>query len=197
MVETQQIHDPNYVLDERGKAHYLFDKKNADGKIQKTFRTHSKHTNSDNAESSTSSSTTNTKAIVPTARKRKVEEQPEEKPKPDTNNKKQSGKRRRRRFQGSDSDENESTFDNDNSGNFSSRAMQDSDPSKRRSKRQRRPTAAAIESMSEGGLSSLYFEPQLSETEDDPTCPLPGFIDPITLEQVVKPAISKYGHVMG
>lgn len=27
--------------------------------------------------------------------------------------------------------------------------------------------------------------------------PLPGFIDPITLEEVIKPAISPYGHVMG
>ena len=27
--------------------------------------------------------------------------------------------------------------------------------------------------------------------------PLPGFIDPITLEPVVNPAISPYGHVMG
>jgi U-box domain len=27
--------------------------------------------------------------------------------------------------------------------------------------------------------------------------PLPGFIDPITLEEVVKPAVSPYGHVMG
>jgi hypothetical protein len=27
--------------------------------------------------------------------------------------------------------------------------------------------------------------------------PLPGYIDPITLEEVVKPAISPHGHVMG
>jgi hypothetical protein len=27
--------------------------------------------------------------------------------------------------------------------------------------------------------------------------PLPGFIDPITLDEIVKPAISPYGHVMG
>lgn len=35
------------------------------------------------------------------------------------------------------------------------------------------------------------------EGDDDPTNPLKGFTDPITLDQVVKPAISKYGHVMG
>jgi len=32
---------------------------------------------------------------------------------------------------------------------------------------------------------------------DEFECLLPGFIDPITLDQVEKPAISKYGHVMG
>ncbi|KAI8384927.1 uncharacterized protein BYT42DRAFT_564109 [Radiomyces spectabilis] len=43
LIETQQIHDPNYVLDEKGKAHYLFDKKTADGQVEKIFRKHSKH----------------------------------------------------------------------------------------------------------------------------------------------------------
>ena len=31
----------------------------------------------------------------------------------------------------------------------------------------------------------------------DPDNPLPGFIDPITLEPVANPAISPLGHVMG
>jgi hypothetical protein len=44
-------------------------------------------------------------------------------------------------------------------------------------------------------LSELYADGE--EVAEDPTCPLPNFIDPITLEQVIKPAISKYGHVMG
>ncbi|CAJ0751894.1 11142_t:CDS:2, partial [Entrophospora sp. SA101] len=33
--------------------------------------------------------------------------------------------------------------------------------------------------------------------EQDDENPLPGFIDPITLEEVNRPAISPYGHVMG
>ncbi|KAJ3129821.1 hypothetical protein HK098_008055 [Nowakowskiella sp. JEL0407] len=33
--------------------------------------------------------------------------------------------------------------------------------------------------------------------QEEEQCVLEGFIDPITLEQVVKPAISPYGHVMG
>ena len=32
---------------------------------------------------------------------------------------------------------------------------------------------------------------------DDPENPLPGFIDPITLQPVVTPAVSPLGHVMG
>jgi len=37
------------------------------------------------------------------------------------------------------------------------------------------------------------------EEEEDTNAenPLPGFIDPISLEEVVKPAISPHGHVMG
>ncbi len=34
------------------------------------------------------------------------------------------------------------------------------------------------------------------ESGPDPNNPLPGFVDPITLTEVVKPAISPYGHVM-
>nr|KAJ3422620.1 hypothetical protein HK105_007235 [Polyrhizophydium stewartii] len=40
-------------------------------------------------------------------------------------------------------------------------------------------------------------EDPLGEFAIPPENPLPGFIDPITLEEVVKPAISPYGHVMG
>ncbi|KAI9323127.1 hypothetical protein BX666DRAFT_2108154 [Dichotomocladium elegans] len=43
LIESGQLHDPNYVLDEKGKAHFLFEKKNPDGRIEKTFRTHSPH----------------------------------------------------------------------------------------------------------------------------------------------------------
>ncbi|KAI8077815.1 uncharacterized protein BX664DRAFT_343544 [Halteromyces radiatus] len=43
LIETGEIYDKNYVLDEKGKAHYLFDKKTASGDIEKTFRTHCRH----------------------------------------------------------------------------------------------------------------------------------------------------------
>ena len=35
------------------------------------------------------------------------------------------------------------------------------------------------------------------QPEVDESNPLPGFLDPITLDPVVTPAISPYGHVMG
>ncbi|KAJ1848570.1 hypothetical protein LPJ70_000968, partial [Coemansia sp. RSA 2708] len=44
LVENRLIHDPNYVLDEKGKAHYLFTtkKKNPDGSAMRVFRKHRK-----------------------------------------------------------------------------------------------------------------------------------------------------------
>ncbi|KAJ2798560.1 hypothetical protein H4R20_004778, partial [Coemansia guatemalensis] len=44
LVENRLIHDPNYVLDEKGKAHYLFTtkKKNPDGTAMRVFRKHRK-----------------------------------------------------------------------------------------------------------------------------------------------------------
>jgi hypothetical protein len=43
LIETGEIFDDNYVLDEKGKAHYLFDKKTETGEIKKAVRTHYKH----------------------------------------------------------------------------------------------------------------------------------------------------------
>ncbi|KAJ2636173.1 hypothetical protein GGF40_003165 [Coemansia sp. RSA 1286] len=44
LVENRLIHDPNYVLDEKGKAHFLFTtkKKNPDGSAMRVFRKHKK-----------------------------------------------------------------------------------------------------------------------------------------------------------
>ena len=38
---------------------------------------------------------------------------------------------------------------------------------------------------------------QSLEMKMDPNNPLPNFIDPVTHERIVRPAISPYGHVMG
>ncbi|KAI7903521.1 uncharacterized protein BX663DRAFT_551243 [Cokeromyces recurvatus] len=53
MIESGQIEDPNYILDEKGKAHYLFDKKTKDGGIEKILRKHSKHESKKSIEIST------------------------------------------------------------------------------------------------------------------------------------------------
>ncbi|KAI9258379.1 hypothetical protein EDC94DRAFT_521929, partial [Helicostylum pulchrum] len=184
LVETQTINDPNYVLDERGKAHYLFDKKNADGQIQKAFRTHTKHSsNSDNMDESGPS----TAAPPP----------PPPPPSPPTRLVSKVGTRRRRRarYDVSDSGDDSTLYDDDFSGNYTIRASREEDENgQRKSKRARRATP--ISTMDFDSIENNAWN-QNDDKEVDPLCPLPGFIDPITLEQIIKPAISKYGHVMG
>ncbi|CAI2184901.1 837_t:CDS:10 [Funneliformis geosporum] len=113
LIETGRVKDPNYVLDEKGKAHFLFSTKNKKtGETEKTFRTHTKHGSASRKRTSSQS----TSKTAPTKKKRK-------------------------------------------------------------------------------GPRNHDTEMDDDDVEDDN--PLPGFIDPITLEAVVKPAISPYGHVMG
>ncbi|CAG8607895.1 6912_t:CDS:10 [Ambispora leptoticha] len=115
--------DPNYVLDEKGKAHYLFNTKNKiTGETEKTFRTHSKHGGGSAPrppKTSTSKSSTNYTL------------------------KSWSGTKRTRT------------------------------------------------------RGSTNQDVEMPDITDPNSNPLPGFVDPITLEEVIKPAISPYGHVMG
>ncbi|KAG2230629.1 hypothetical protein INT48_005897 [Thamnidium elegans] len=210
LVETQTINDPNYVLDERGKAHYLFDKKSADGQIQKAFRTHTKHSsNSDNMDESGPST-----APPPPPPPRRVKKEPkpkEVKPKVEapaevaessTKGKgrrvvSRAGTRRRRRarYDGSDSGDDSTLYDDDFSGNYTIRASREEDENgQRKSKRARQATPISTIKSDSIANDSWHHN---DDKEIDPLCPLPGFIDPITLEQIIKPAISKYGHVMG
>lgn len=250
LVETKQIHDPNYVLDERGKAHYLFDKKTADGGVKKTFRSHNKHSSARNnnsssnngataaSSSSSPSSSSKAKSTATTAasssnsngnggggssggRSKKKKQQPAAST---TSKKTTLGLRRRRgkdrRWGASDSPESSDDdyigYDDDRSGSYTMR-LDDDASGRRRSKRQRRPTTAAIEAGLVDNASptanSKWKGKGVAKDSDGKendatgwgananmthaTNPLPGFIDPITLEEVVKPAISKYGHVMG
>ncbi|KAJ3067664.1 hypothetical protein HDU98_009129 [Podochytrium sp. JEL0797] len=55
-----------------------------------------------------------------------------------------------------------------------------------------KPVAAAVVT-----YESVSYEAPSPPRFSDPLNPLPGFIDPITLEEVVRPAISPYGHVVG
>ncbi|KAI8374500.1 uncharacterized protein BYT42DRAFT_576604 [Radiomyces spectabilis] len=169
LVETGEINDPNYVLDEKGKAHYLFDKKTATGEVEKTFRTHSKH---GGGRATASSSSGTRRRASPSGEKK-------------------TPKKRKRNTRGwnSDDDDEEDDFEdyNDDSGTFTM------------SMRTTRRTRARMDA--EGTVNDDTNNQEADELDSDEDLnldnPLPGFIDPITLDEVVKPAISKYGHVMG
>ncbi|KAK4513904.1 Phosphomannomutase 1 [Mucor velutinosus] len=180
LVETNQIQDPNYVVDENGKAHYLFDKKKVDGSTEKTIRTYSKHGAATLSSLLSSSSTTDVSSgpetpddsttIASVYRKRNTQ-------KSTATTSKHKSKRKRRAFTWNSSDEDEDEDDmedyNDTSGTFKVRSSASTSSKRTRTR---------------------STQVQLA-TEDDN--PLPGFIDPITLDEVIKPAISTYGHVMG
>ncbi|CAG8460077.1 7919_t:CDS:10 [Paraglomus brasilianum] len=126
LIETGRITDPNYVLDPKGKAHYLFSTKNKQtGVTEKTFRTHVKH-----------------------------------------------GSRNARASGGLSS-----------SSSGSSYTLKSWNTSKRTKTR-------ASSSKEESGEE---MDPYMQQRNENP---LPGFTDPITLDEVVKPAMSPYGHVM-
>ncbi|KAI9497259.1 hypothetical protein BDB00DRAFT_21700 [Zychaea mexicana] len=174
LVETGEINDPNYVLDEKGKAHYLFDKKTANGQVEKTFRTHSKHGTgrASGVPSSSRSAGTRTKSTraSPSADRKT--------------------KRKKRKTRGWDSDDDASDdFEdyNDNSGTYTM------------STRTRSGRRTRSRLMEEDNDTNQDEESGDADSNEDSNVdnPLPGFIDPITLDDVVKPAISKYGHVMG
>jgi hypothetical protein len=178
LVETNEIQDPNYVLDEKGKAHYLFDKKTADGNTEKTFRTHSKHGTgraSGVPSSSRKPRATSANTVV-------------------ADNKKSTNKKKKRRRGWNSDSEDEDDFEdyNDTSGTYtvSSRAS-------RSTRRTRARMDIDGEENENNANEENEGEEEDSEEDVDLDNPLPGFLDPITLDEVIKPAISTYGHVMG
>ena len=191
LIETKQVEDPNYVLDEKGKAHYLFDKKGANGGTEKTFRTHSKH-GTGRGSGIASSSSSPPVASSPSRRSRaSLANTP-------AVAKKTKAKKRKSRNWDSDDDDDEDDFEdyNDNSGTYTLST---------RSSRRTRAKTDAVETNNDTTIynannnndNNEEDEMEESEDEQDLNNPLPGFIDPITLDEVVKPAISTYGHVMG
>ncbi|CAG8481490.1 6832_t:CDS:10 [Paraglomus occultum] len=156
LIETGRITDPNYVLDPKGKAHYLFSTKNKQtGVTEKTFRTHVKH-GSRNARASggLSSSSSGSRSVLV--------------------------RRKRRRTRLTSDDDEDEDFDCDDSGSYTLKSWNTSKRTKTR----------ASSSKEESGEEIDPFMQQRNEN------PLPGFTDPITLDEVVKPAMSPYGHVM-
>lgn len=191
-METNLITDPNYVLDDKGKAHYLFDRKGANGERTKEFRTHHKNVGEDKDKPTASKPPKEPKPV-----KEPKEPKPPKAPKvpkvpkePKTSVAASRNKRKRRGYD-SDNSSDISEFDCDDSGSYMAKWST--------TKRTRtRATAAALGSSSARGSDEGQEDDDDDEDDDlDAMNPLPGFIDPITLEVVVKPAISKYGHVMG
>ncbi|KAI8070016.1 hypothetical protein BC940DRAFT_296732 [Gongronella butleri] len=196
LIETGQVEDPNYVLDEKGKAHYLFDKKTAGGGVEKTFRTHvkqssGKRTSAPAAASSSSSAATTAAASSGTraVKRRRRGEAPQA----------TSVKKKKKRRSGWDSEEEDDDFEdyNDTSGTYTASTRSSS----RRARSSRVTYAEASDpedaANDNGGMTSNQDDDDENAADEFDENPLPGLIDPITLDEVVKPAISKYGHVMG
>ncbi|KAJ3210929.1 hypothetical protein HDU67_004872 [Dinochytrium kinnereticum] len=178
LLKSGEIKDQNYVVDEKGSLRYLFTAKDGTGK---SFRYHKRHRvsgedGSDGPSSSDCKRTTTTKRVrVQTNQDRSNSVEEEEGEEETTTRKslpppstKRGVKRRRRRRVGSE-DEEEEEEDEDEDEEYGGAIG--------RRRRRRRPV------MGVEGLGK-------------PENPLPGFVDPITLDEVVKPALSPYGHVM-
>ncbi|KAL9538086.1 hypothetical protein MBANPS3_011212 [Mucor bainieri] len=184
LVETHQIQDPNYVVDANGKAHYLFEKKKVDGSTEKAIRNYSKHA------SSSSSSTTSTDASssgpeTPADITSSVHHHRNRNTQKSTALSKHKNKRKRSTFTCNSSDEEEEDDEEDSqdtSGTFKVRSSRTSKTNTNNKRTRTRTTRNTIIT---------------TTTTNQEENPLPGFIDPITLDEVIKPAISTYGHVMG
>ncbi|KAJ2146601.1 hypothetical protein IW136_000506 [Coemansia sp. RSA 678] len=253
LVENRLIHDPNYVLDEKGKAHYLFTtkKKNPDGTAMRVFRKHRKphvrmsrekygysDSDSDDAIQSASSigkggnlsadamAAAIEAAAEPTDRESTAKATPEPSATAPTQRRSTARaatavrkRKRRGRYGGSSSDEdiiraNEVELSDCDDGDTSDGDYQAATTSKRRCARRRgfdggnssgmdsssAPAPPKVESRTESGVGSDESGPEsdgAGNADADPSNPLADLIDPITLESVIKPAISPYGHVMG
>jgi len=130
LIESGQIIDANYVVDEKGKAHYLFKGKGSKLKREQKLAS---------AEAEAGDKT------KPTKRK---------------------GRKRKSRKKDDDSEGEEGEGEGDDGDyrpGWSHKSRTDDEP-----------------------------EPEVNKGDN----PLPGFTDPITLEEVDKPAISPFGHVM-
>lgn len=190
LIETKQLQDGNYVIAPNGKPLYTFEKKLQDGTTEKRLRTHNKSLNqsyyasgSDAALSDTNP--TDDKLTKSTKRK--------------SSSYKGTAKKARRRHRltmtnDSSSDSEIDSYDNDASGNFVPRNYYKTRADKVQSEKYKQtrcqPTKEDPESNNPAGIQDVA-------SADELECLLPGFIDPITLDQIERPAISKYGHIMG
>ncbi|KAI8338233.1 hypothetical protein BC941DRAFT_424983 [Chlamydoabsidia padenii] len=261
LVETGKVKDPNYVLDAKGKAHYLFDKKNSNGTVEKTFRTHNKQAGAGRPTTELPPlpdgsqpvvkrrrATVDKKATLANKRKRRArgwdsdDEDDEDDLDDDDDDimtmfddphdtsgsytastrSRTSSRRTRARYEveeedtssinnnkeninnneGISSDESSGNNNNNNDSNSNDSNNEDNNDESEINNSNNNSTNNSPTAMEEE--EEQVYELEWSDEDDfaydedmDFINPLPGFIDPITLDEVEKPAISKYGHVMG
>ncbi|GAN08422.1 conserved hypothetical protein [Mucor ambiguus] len=189
LIETKQLQDDNYVISPNGKPLYTFEKKLEDGTIEKRLRTHNKSLNQNYVTESHAvlSSTTLTEDKLNKPTKRKIS---------NCNNATKKARRRHRLTMTNDSssDSEIESYDNDASGNFVPRNYYRTRADKVQSEKYKKARCLPTREDHEPNDPAVI---QGAASADESECLLPGFIDPITLDQVEKPAISKYGHIMG
>ncbi|KAL9541823.1 hypothetical protein PS6_010123 [Mucor atramentarius] len=190
LIETKQLQDGNYVIAPNGKPLYTFEKKLQDGTTEKRLRTHNKSLNQSYYASGSDAALSDTN---PTDDKLKKST------KRKSSSYKGTAKKARRRHRltmtnDSSSDSEIDSYDNDASGNFVPRNYYKTRADKVQSEKYKQtrclPTKEDPESNDPAGIQDVA-------SADELECLLPGFIDPITLDQIERPAISKYGHIMG
>jgi hypothetical protein len=170
LVVNGEVHDPNYVIDEKGKVHYLFatKQKNKDGTVKRTFRTHTKHImKGAQQQDNSDDQSTGTRSSVPRTKRKK-------------------------RARDEDSDDSsgewyESTRKNTSSWRTTARTRSNAADNLDDEDEEECPVAP---------VNTFIPDSEDDEDDYDPNNPIPDFVDPITLDPVVRPAISPYGHVM-
>lgn len=189
LIETKQLQDGNYVIAPNGKPLYTFEKKLQDGTTEKRLRTHNKSLNQSYASGSDAalSDTNPTDDKLTKSTKRK------------SSSYKGTAKKARRRHRltmtnDSSSDSEIDSYDNDASGNFVPRNYYKTRADKVQSEKYKQTRCLSTK---EDPESNDPVGIQDVASADELECLLPGFIDPITLDQIERPAISKYGHIMG
>ncbi|KAJ3020121.1 hypothetical protein HKX48_001314 [Thoreauomyces humboldtii] len=172
LLKSGEVLDENYTTDEKGELRYLFGKKEGGEGV---IRGHSKHGSGGlkaAAKANGGASPSTTTMIAGSAASSSG-----------TRSATAVAKKRKRKARKATSDDDDDDdgnvddlFDEDNSGTYSCKASWGTT-------RRTRAKAAAEE------------DARCAANEGHEN-PLPGFTDPITLDEVVKPAISPFGHVM-
>ncbi|PVU95956.1 hypothetical protein BB561_001485 [Smittium simulii] len=189
LIENNKIKDPNYVLDSKGKAHYLFatKRKNADGSVIKEFRSHNKRPKGNSKKRQYSEATEDSEVLFETDEESEIEAIA------NMNKRTKRSSRSYGYFDGTDSDDeiraNDVELTSDEELDFSADNISSNRSTNTylKSVRSKQSLYASDSGRSESETTSDYI---------NPNNPLPDFLDPITLEKVTKPAISRYGHVM-